>query len=93
MLPAQFFAEFLSGVPMQSEPDRFKEKLIFIQKPYRSVKNMERDMHDVHLKYSKDCIKISFPNVQMDDKKPFSLSPRNFLKKRAVETFNLIIGW
>ena len=31
VLPAQFFAEFLLGTPMQSVPDRFKEKLIFIQ--------------------------------------------------------------
>ena len=41
---------------MQSVPDRFKEKLIFIQ-PLSEI-NMELDMH-IHLKYSKDYIKIS----------------------------------
>ena len=33
-----------------------------------------------YMKYSKDCIKISSPNVQTSDKKPFSLSPRNCWK-------------
>ena len=39
-------------MPMQSVPDRFKEKLIFIQ-PLSEI-NMELDMH-IHLKYSNDC--------------------------------------
>ena len=58
VLPAHLFAEFLLPIDANAitARQRFKEKLIFIQ-PLSEI-NMELDMH-IHLKYSKDYIKIS----------------------------------